>query len=168
MNENKPKHLELDNIAFKNLYSHLALKMSTIVCKNDFFNTVEYMKEYLPEYNIDKTLEFFKSQSAFCDCEILLNLLPKKNDIEKNIEEEGIKFEILFNENRIYGDERDFELFEGCHHETEIPCVIHKKSPFQYPELAFNHDNLIVLCSGCVKNAIKKFKEIKNKKTKNE
>ena len=78
----------------------------------------------------------------------------------ESTQKEAIKLEELFNQHRIFGDERDLELISPCCQVTEVLCVIDKKSPDSCPKEAYNQDNMIVMCSGCVEKAINKFKEL--------
>ena len=84
------------------------------------------------------------------------NCIQSEKDAKK-----AIKLEELFNRYRIFGDERDFKIISQCGNDlVELLCVIHKKSPDLHPKEAYNQDNLIVMCSGCVEKAINKFKEL--------
>ena len=70
------------------------------------------------------------------------------------------KLEVEFNIHRPFGDERDLNLFLSmCEHPGTIRCVIRKKSPLLYPELAFDRNNLIMMCDSCVREYIQNFKE---------
>ena len=86
-------------------------------------------------------------------------------DVKKRIKREkdkkkAIELEEFFNQNRIFGDERDFDFFNHDGHESELMCVIYKKLPELYPEEALDEDNLITVCSSCVRKAITRFKEL--------
>ena len=70
--------------------------------------------------------------------------------------------EIEFNKLRPFGDERDLYMFLNTHdNPSNLLCVIHKKAPRLFPKLASDPDNLIALCSNCVKEYIENFKEFR-------
>ncbi len=81
---------------------------------------------------------------------------------KKDIHKYRRKLEIEFNRHRPFGDERDLTLFLNLHnHTSRIMCIIHKKAPHKYPELAADPKNLVSICSSCVEEYIENFKEYK-------
>ena len=80
----------------------------------------------------------------------------KKQNSIKMIKSLEIEFENL----RPFGDERDLYMFLNTHdNPSKNMCVIHKKAPRLFPKLASEPNNLITLCSNCVKEYIENFKE---------
>ena len=75
-------------------------------------------------------------------------------------EEYYINLEKEFDKYRVYGDNRDFDLFDPKHKKHQkARCAIHLKSPRLYPKLAFDVDNMISMCENCVIEYIEFFKK---------
>jgi len=62
---------------------------------------------------------------------------------------------------RVYGDERDFEIFEAKESKSEGDCKIPIKAAFLYPELKDDPQNKRLLSVECVENALIEFVKYK-------
>jgi hypothetical protein len=92
-----------------------------------------------------------------------------------------LNLEILFDQKRIYGDQRDFEVIAEFkrknkpiildtkefklnvneNHHCLSNWVIHIKSPRIAPQLAFSNSNLLSICGKCLTEAILIFETIR-------
>ncbi|MHA2326192.1 MAG: suppressor of fused domain protein [Promethearchaeota archaeon] len=76
--------------------------------------------------------------------------------------EESIKIlEMKFDEYRVYGDERDLEIFIGTSDPQGPNCNVPIKVPYIYPELKNDQSNQMILSPKAVKNAIGEFVKYK-------
>ena len=72
----------------------------------------------------------------------------------------SIQLEAEFDKLRVFGDERDLNLVKKHNHEPhKAVCVIHKKTPYLYPEIALADSNLISMCELCVIDYLEAFKK---------
>jgi len=71
-----------------------------------------------------------------------------------NIEESITILERKFDEYRVYGDERDLEIFEGTYDPEGHFCTVPIKVPYIYPELKNDQSNQLKLSPEAVKKAI--------------
>ncbi|HEC40145.1 MAG TPA: hypothetical protein ENI29_18045 [bacterium] len=76
--------------------------------------------------------------------------------------EESIKIlEKKFDEYRVYGDERDLEIFKEISEPQGLNCTVPIKVPYIYPELKNVQSNKLILSPKAVKNAIGEFVKYK-------
>lgn len=70
------------------------------------------------------------------------------------------KYENSFDEARIFGDERDFELIHVYKSEDGPNCIVPIRVPYIYPELQKDPQNKRELSPECVTEAIQEFKQV--------
>ena len=69
--------------------------------------------------------------------------------------EEDIKaLEKKFEKFRVYGDERDFEIFEVKENPDDPNCEVYTRAPYLYPELENDPKNITLLSPECIKTAL--------------
>ncbi len=78
-----------------------------------------------------------------------------------NVEEDVKTLENKFDEYRVYGDERDLELFDFTRESTDRICTVPIKAPYIYPELKNDLSNQLNLSSEEVRGAIPEFVKYK-------
>jgi len=82
-------------------------------------------------------------------------------DKNMNIEESIKVLERKFDEYRVYGDERDLEIFKETYDLEGPNCTVPIKAPYIYPELKNDQSNQLKLSPKVVKNAIGEFVKYK-------
>lgn len=82
-------------------------------------------------------------------------------DENMNIEESIKILERKFDEFRVYGDERDFEIFKEAYDPKGPNCIVPIKVPYIYPELENDQTNQLKLSPKTVKDAIGEFVKYK-------
>lgn len=71
------------------LCDRIGFDVETLVpigCDGTLDKTRSILKEHFPQYDITKTIKYFESEGGYCDCEILLNVVPHDNEYEENRE----------------------------------------------------------------------------------
>ncbi len=76
---------------------------------------------------------------------------------KQNLKEQISNLERRFHALRVYGDERDFEVFEVRESKTEKNCEVPIRADFLYPELKNDPQNKKLLSVECVENALTEF-----------
>lgn len=84
-------------------------------------------------------------------------MINNKLNITDQIQALEGKFEAL----RVYGDERDFDIFEVRESKSEKNCGVSVRAAFLYPELKDDPQNKRLLSLDCVENALVEFVKYK-------
>ncbi len=71
------------------------------------------------------------------------------------------ELERKFEEFRVYGDERDLEIFEVRKNPDDPNCEVYIRAPYLYPELKDDPNNKTLLSPECVKTALVEFVKYK-------
>lgn len=70
------------------LYEQIEFDMEKLIpigCDGTLDKTRSILKEHFPQYDIEKTIEYFNDEGGCCDCEILLNV----DNCDCDCDEEG-------------------------------------------------------------------------------
>jgi hypothetical protein len=70
------------------------------------------------------------------------------------------EYEKEFDKYRIFGDQRDFEIFKVSENREGENCVIPIYTPYMYPDVPDDAENKKELSPDCVKEAIEEFKRV--------
>lgn len=79
----------------------------------------------------------------------------------QNLKDKIINLERRFDGLRVYGDERDFDIFEVKESKSEKNCEVPIRAGFLYPELKDDSQNKRLLSVECVENALIEFAKYK-------
>lgn len=64
---------------------------------------------------------------------------------------------IEFEKRRVFGDPRDFDIFEGTQDDNGLNCVVSDFSPYTYPELVNDPENKRILNVQAIREAFREF-----------
>lgn len=67
------------------------------------------------------------------------------------------QLELEFEKRRVFGDPRDFDIFEGKVDEGGVNCIVPVMSGYTYPELINDPENKRTLSIDSIKNAFREF-----------
>lgn len=68
----------IDNKTLKGMFKYINDKLIVEGCKNDLRFSIEYLKKNNVE-NLNEIIEWLQSEDGYCDCEVMMNVMPKLN-----------------------------------------------------------------------------------------
>lgn len=80
-----------ENPKFIMFYNRLSAKVDKNGCHHRYENTIAVLSAF-PEVQILRSLEYFQRNGGYCDCEVLLNVIPDKYKDEPPSREDESEF----------------------------------------------------------------------------